>query len=229
MIDRRDHPKCAAAGPRGFTLVEILLVMLMTSILVLGVNAAFHQARAIWSSAEDRRPFYHQARLILDTLREELAGLYMPPVVEDQDAPFRLLSSPDGSVELTFDTLSPSWKGDLASSRIARVRYVFATDRNTGQAVLQRMEQPWAGEKPIGAEDVSTVATGLSAFAVQAFVPGDTDKAGRAGWEASYESKDKPPRAIKVELRWDLKDRRESLRFESHFWVPAEESLQTEE
>jgi prepilin-type N-terminal cleavage/methylation domain-containing protein len=217
------------AGSRGFTLVEILLVMLITSVLVLGVQAAFHQAHAIWSSAEDRRPFYHQARQILDTLRDELAGLYMPPVAEDQDMAFHLASLPDGSVELAFDTLSPSWKGDLATSRIARVRYVFSRDRDGRETALQRMEQPWAGEKPIGMEDVSTVATGLSVFVVQAFVPRDAGTTGQDGWQASYESRDTAPRAIKVELRWDLEDRREQLHFESHLWVSSEVSLQSEE
>jgi prepilin-type N-terminal cleavage/methylation domain-containing protein len=229
MIDRCDHPKRHGAGSGGFTLVEILLVMLITSILVLGVNAAFHQAHAIWASAEDRRPFYHQARLILDTLRDELAGLYLPPVAEGQETPFRLASLPDGSVELAFDTLSPSWKGDVATSRIARVRYVFTRDETAGQTVLQRMEQPWAGEKPIGTEDVSTVATGLSAFGMQVLVPRGAGGTGQDGWQASYESKDKPPRALKVELRWDLKNRREQLRFESCLWVSAEAPLQPEE
>jgi prepilin-type N-terminal cleavage/methylation domain-containing protein len=229
MIDTDRHPQRIDAGPGGFTLVEILLVMLITSILVLGVNAAFHQAHAIWASAEDRRPFYHHARLILDTLREELAGLYLPPVAEGQEPPFRLASLPDGSVELAFDTLSPSWKGDLASSRIARVCYVFAKDPAARQTILRRMEQPWAGERPIGIEAASVVATGLSAFLVQALMPRDARGTGQEGWQASYESKDKAPRALKVELRWDLKDRREQLRFESCLWISAEAPLQPEE
>lgn len=225
MIDKCRHPK-HAARVEGFTLVEILLVMLITSVLVLGVHATFHQARAIWSSAEDRRPFYHQARLILDTLREELAGLYMAPVAEDQEAPFRLTSLPDGSAELAFGTLSPSWKSDAAASRIARVRYVFARDQNAGTGVLQRVEQLWAGDMPIGVEETSIIAERLAAFTVHAFVPEDADTAGQADWKASHESKDKPPRAVKVELRWDLEDRREQLHFESHFWVSCETALQ---
>ena len=111
----------------GFTLVEILLVMLITSILLLGVNTAYRQGRLIWTNIESRRPIYANARLITETLRQELAGLYIPNVPEQkQIIPFHLSCSPEGTIELSFYTLTPCWITSVRSSYIARLSYSFS-------------------------------------------------------------------------------------------------------
>ncbi len=89
----------------GFTLIEILLVMLITSVLVLGVNAAFRQAHMLWSRAEKQRPVYQKTRLFFDTIRNELTCLYIPEIDDEQPAPFSLSASPDGTVRLSFLTM----------------------------------------------------------------------------------------------------------------------------
>ena len=92
VVDQDDMRRC-----KGFTLMEILLAMLITSILILGVNAAYRQAYLLWSNVEDSRPAYHAARLITETLRRELSCLYFPEVAEQEDSgpPFSLICSPN--------------------------------------------------------------------------------------------------------------------------------------
>jgi prepilin-type N-terminal cleavage/methylation domain-containing protein len=213
----------------GFTLVEVLLAMMITSVLILGVQAAYRQAHQLWSRVEDERPLYSAARVLTETLRTELSGLYLPPVQEGQgpqsnDASFRLQSLPDGTVELAFHTLAPAWYGDVASSRMAKVLYRFSKDQDTGQTLLRRVEQPCAGEKIIGLERSDTVATGLSAFGLWAVAPDAARSKG--AFQPVYESKERPPKAIKVVITWPgTKDVPETT-FETLFVIPCEGQLQ---
>ena len=208
---------------KGFTLIEILLAMLITSVLVLGVNAAYRQAHLIWSSAENRRPFYHTARLITETLRQELSCLYIPPLTEEEDFAFELLYLPNNKTELTFYTLTPSWKGSLDSSRAAKVRYRFAKDLYSGETLLERFEQPCGGEKIIGKESSDVVAKGLSEFRVWVIDPNSNP--GRPSWIESYNSKDTPPKALKVLLKWPATNKLPEINFQCSTLIPCQGPL----
>lgn len=218
------------ANRRGFTLAEILLVMLITSILALGINAAYRQAHLIWTNTENRRPIYHNARLIIENLRQELSGLYFPAVSDNgekngknaDDSPFSLLTRPNGATELTFYTLTSSWKTSWMSSRVARVRYSFTRD-NAEEALLQRFEQLWAGEKRIGNESSSIISTDLSEFVVWVF---DTSADSHEdSWKQSYDSEDKPPEAVKISLKWATINENPEIGFQSCILVPCSSSI----
>lgn len=189
----------------GFTLVEILIVMLITSVLVLGIHAAYRQAHALWSRAEDDREACYLTRVLTEVWREELSGLYMPstnPEDEEGAGPgvFRLISTPDGGTELRFFTLTPAWRSDVECSRPAMVSYGFSRDRDTGRTMLQRSEVLCAGEKLIGRGSSEVLTEDLRDFAVWVCDPnGDTSP---DAWTDSYESKDRPPRAARILLRW---------------------------
>lgn len=203
--------------------MEILLAMLITSILLLGVNTAYRQAHLIWSSAENKRPIYHAARLVTETLRQELSCLYFPPGTEDENRPFELLYLPNEKTELTFYTLTPCWRGSLESSRIARVRYTFTRDPDAEGAPLERFEQLYGGEKVIGKESSDLVIGGLSDFRVWVADP----NSGPSGdsWKESYNSKDTPPKALKVLLKWPATDKVPEINFQCCTLIPCKGSL----
>lgn len=207
------------AGYKGFTLIEILLAMLITSILILGVNTAYRQAHLIWSNTENRRPIYHTARLITETLREELSCLYFPPTTEENDSPFKLSSLPHETIELTFHTLTPSWKGSLKSSRVAKICYRFTKNADTEETILQRFEQPCAGEKIVAKGSSDVVVKGLSDFRVWVIDP----NSGSYGdlWKQSYNSKDTPPKALKVSLKWAATIKVPEINFQSCILIPC--------
>jgi prepilin-type N-terminal cleavage/methylation domain-containing protein len=211
------------AHNKGFTLIEILLAMLITSILVLGVNSAYHQAYLIWSSAENRRPFYQTARIITETFRQELSCLYIPPLTEEDDFAFELLYLPNDKTELTFYTLTPSWKGSLESSRPAKVRYRFAKDPHSGEALLERFEQPCAGEKIIGNESSDIVAEGLSEFRV--WIADSNSGPSKDLWKDSYNSNDTPPKALKILFKCPAKNKQPEIDFQCCILIPSQGPL----
>ena|GEM_PF-2431307 len=219
-----DEPGHREAKRRpGFTLIEILLAMLITSILVLGVNTAYRQAHLIWSKAENLRPVYHTARLVTDTLRQELSSIYFPPADSNEQPRFALRSLPNKGTEFFFYTLTPAWAGDIESSRVARIRYQFGMDPDTQETSLVRFEQHCSGEKPIAKETSQLVARGLSDLAAWVARPGDGSEANP--WKRSYKSKDKPPRAMKVVMKWPATDKWPATSFEFCTLIPCESTI----
>ncbi|UCG49935.1 MAG: prepilin-type N-terminal cleavage/methylation domain-containing protein [Phycisphaerales bacterium] len=220
-MDESSHRQ---AGDRtGFTLIEILLAMLITSILVLGVNTAYRQAHLIWSKAENLRPVYHTARIVTDTLRQELSCIYCPPADSNDGPRFALVSLPGKRTELLFYTLTPAWTGDIESSRVARIRYQFGMDSDTQEMVLVRFEQPCSGEKPIAKETSQLVARGLSDLAAWVADPNSGSRANP--WKRSYKSKDAPPRALKVRMNWPATDKFPATSLEFCTLIPCESTI----
>jgi len=200
---------------KGFTLIEILLVMLITSVLVLGVNTAFRQAHMLWSRVEKQRPVYQKTRLLVDTLREELACLYLPKIEEEQQpqpAAFSLSTLQDGTVRLSFLTMNPVWQGTYLSSLPEKVTYEFSTDPDSGIKILTRTKQLLSGEKPVAAEQKKTIFSGFSGISIQA---SDPDAGSLAdSWKNELQCSQKPPKAVKMLLKWP-KDEQTDFEFET--------------
>ena len=147
----------------GFTLLELLIVLLISAILALGARSAYQQAHLIWTATESQRPVYQNSRLLIDTLREELSCLYFPKGSDkEQITPFVLSVLPDGTTDLSFYTLSPAWKISSRSSNIATISYSSSKDGNSDQTILKRTEQMCSGEKIIGTQSSDIILKGLS-------------------------------------------------------------------
>lgn len=210
---------CNLSAKRGFTLIEILLAMLIASILILGLHSAYQQAHRIWLSAESRRPVYHNARVIIETLRQELSCLYFPqPEGGDANTPFVLSALPDGTAELAFYTLNPSWAGGIKSSRMARVRYGVTRDQDSGEITVERFEQPFSGEKAIGKEHSDVLIKGLADFKIWV---ADSEF---MEWKESYDAKDRPPRAIKIAVKTKASADIGEINFQTSILVPCQTS-----
>lgn len=197
----------------GFTLIEILLVMLITSVLVLGVNTAFRQAHMLWSRAEKQRPVYQKTRLFFDIIRDELTCLYMPKIDDEQQpAPFALSILPDGTVRLSFLTLNPAWKNTAVSNLPAKVSYEFTTDSDSGQRTLSRTEQLFSGQKAAGPQQKEAILEGFSGITIQAADPNIGSLAD--SWKSYLQCSHTPPKAVKILLKWP-KDEQADFEFET--------------
>ena len=196
--------------------------MLISSILILGLNAIYRQAHKLFASAEDRRPAYNSARLITETLRQELACLYMPKI-EDGDNTFELVCIPNEGTELTFYTMTPSWKGGLEISRPAKVRYEFTRNADTALTRLERFEQWCAGEVIIGSESSDVITESLSDFRV--WIVEQNSGSGNPSFQDSFESSDIPPKAVRISLEFPTEDPAAPETFQTDIFIPTESIL----
>lgn len=194
----------------GFTLIEILLVMLLVSILVLGINAAYRQAHAFWSRITATQPVYAQSRMVLDTLRQELSTLYLPQAQQGEEGPEPpAFFSVKSGTEISFLTLNPAWNVNPAVSKPAKVTYAFKKSDDIG--TLTRSEQPYSGEKAIGAEtQTQIILTRLDNLQIQVLERDSDDDS----WKSDLECKEKPPHAVKIQLIYP-KGKNDNLIFET--------------
>ncbi|MCK5642153.1 MAG: prepilin-type N-terminal cleavage/methylation domain-containing protein [Gammaproteobacteria bacterium] len=224
------HKYMNLSGAKGFTLIEILLAILISSILALGIHVTYRQALLAWSRTEASRLVYKQARMITETLRTELSCLYMPPTKKsdssgedsgEQDdngaGAFILSTSSEGKLDMSFYTLGPAFESSPSSGRIAKVTYSFADGK------LTRSEQYCAGEKIIGPQRSQVIAQDLTTFAIQTFVS-DPDQ-GINRWQNSFTSSDIPPRAVKVAIGWPQDKNVPATDLETIFWIPCEAAM----
>ena len=223
-IDMTTGQKIYKAKYDGFTLIEIILVMLITSVLVLGINGAYRQAHLIWSRVENDQVIYQKSRLLIETLREELACMYFPQgTAQQQLIPCYISTLPDGTTEISYHTLAPSWKRSPIASYPARVCYKFYIDSETDQRLLRRTEQYFSGEKPIAAESKEIILDGLGRFNVWAI--GTNSDFSPDSWRENLECITSPPKAIKIQLNWPDNGNSIEHSFQCTIAIPCQSKL----
>jgi len=217
-------------GHRGFTLVELLVAMAISSIVILAVCAASDAGWRLWRRVEDRRPAEEQARRIIDMMRTEWAGLYLPPAQEGAVPAFVHFEDRDrGEQMVSFCTAMPSYYRGLPPGRCAQVTYEFRKPVSDGDkgGVLVRREQLLAGETPIAEPTAEVIATNLASFAMEYLDrEGKPQQGGRQGAA-------RPPRMVKLQMAWPVRNaltgQDERVFFSSQFLVAAEAPLLPDE
>jgi len=182
----------------GFTLIEILLVMMITTILAAGINASYRQVSSVSNYIEQQRDIYQQGRDLIATLRNELSGLYIPASADansNQDS--FILSVTNDSGELTFFTMTPAWNQIAACGKIAKVTYSFKKTNET--ALLSRSEQLYSGGKAITQESSQVIDEKLAGFDIQVTDSFGTNK---DSWQKTYNSKSSVPKAVKIQIKY---------------------------
>lgn len=138
--------------------------MFITSIIVLGLHAAFKQATMLFARTQQPRQIYHIARLFTETLRREFAALYIPPSL-DPNQPNQHLPKEDAN-GFSFHTLNPSWNTQRPTARSAKITYKFTNESGSGRGVLTRSEQIYATEIPLAPKNTDIIAENLDDFSI---------------------------------------------------------------
>ena len=196
--------------------------MAISSVVVLGIHAAYAQSHRVWSAVETGRLTDQAACRALETLRTELAALYWPPVpVDGNDAnqPFQLVTTPEGQEVLSFFTLVPCWKTSPLSGRPAKVVYRFGPDKTSGATSLERVEALCAGERVVGTDRSDVILEGLAEGRI--WVADPNSPAGEVAWKEDYPWSGVLPRAIKIRLRWPAPSGLAGTEFQACLLIPC--------
>ena len=202
----------------GFTLIEILLAMMITTILAAGINVSYRQVSSVSNYIEQQRDIYQQGRGLMATLRDELSGLYIPVSADaNSNQACFILSVTNSSQELTFFTMTPAWNQIPACGKIAKVTYSFQKTNETTQ--LGRKEQLYSGEKAIARESSLVIDEKLAGFDIQVTDSSETNK---DSWQKTYSSKSSVPKAIKIQLRYRNDKKQSYTNFSTTFATRCE-------
>ena len=202
--------------------------MLISSILVLGLHAAFRQTQYMISQTEKIEPHYRQARLLTDLWRQELFGLYLPPPPtanqqndqENNSAHFLLSYQPDTTLELSYLTLNPAWQQDATSAKPAKVRYQLVRNEESETFTLTRAEQPYAGQLPIGPENKARLVHNLKSLSFTVFDPQQRQ------WQPLFQADQTLPQAIRVTFQFAQPTAQNPLEFSTTFFIPPRHARQ---
>lgn len=183
----------------GFTLVELLVALSLSTILILAAHSAFGLGLMLWRRVEAPRQFEEQGRRVLTLMRAELAGLYWPNVEQEKVPPVVYHEQRGGSQwKFSFFTTTPSHYRGLPPGRCVRVTYEYRTPGNgkASGAVLIRRAALAAGEKEVSEPVADVLAEGLTGCKVTL-----QDAKGEP-WQAEGKGRQAPPAMVAVEMRW---------------------------
>jgi len=188
----------------GFTLVELLVALTISSIVILAICAVSSAGWRLWRRVEDRRVFDQQAAGVIDALRVELAGLYLPGGEEGNVPDWVYLNDQNrGEQVLSFCTTSPAYRRGGKAGRCARVTYEYrrlafgeGAPSADGDGVLVRREQLLAGEKAIAEPEAEVIARKLKSCSIECLDANGQLLNGSPLWAGAV------PAAVKVRMAW---------------------------
>jgi prepilin-type N-terminal cleavage/methylation domain-containing protein len=228
-MNRKNTTHCARTIATGFTLVELLVALTLSSILILTIHSAFRVGVKLWRHVETPRPFEEQGRRTLTLFRSELAGLYLPDTRHEKNRPLVHEKYESNQWKLAFFTTTPSFHQNPSASPCARVTYELRTADNhsTRRNVLIRREQWVAGEKPVADPTANVLAEGMSACSVQLL-----DEKG-AKLQMAESRRQTSPAMLAIELQWSRnasgQPLRRPVRLQTTLPIPVQASLLPEE
>lgn len=181
----------------GFTLVEVLLAMLISSIIVTGISAIYRQCSGLYERGEKVKRSMYNSNEMVDAFRDEFSGVFMP-VFEDSNLPvFSLQYDGLGGFELSFCSQESNF--DSAYALPVRIVYQFA-DGEDGEKELIRCEEYLAAGKVISQQRCSRVFEYVKELE---FYVWPDENAEQQNWANDYREVKKIPRAVRVEAVLD--------------------------
>lgn len=193
MSRRRDN--CTAPGRRGFTIAEVLVAILITSILAGVIYGSYMGGlRIIYDSQQDMERT-HMASLILDRITSDLACAFLRA---DKEYLF-FVGAGDGEGEypsdsVTFISSHHERQGrDARESTLSIVSYFLAPGDRDELFILRR-ENPRLDDDPFSGGETRVIGEGIAGLKFE--------YSGEEGWTSSWDSRESVslPTAVRVTL-----------------------------
>jgi len=188
---------------RGFTLIEILLAILISSLVLTTIYGVFSSVSNARNRLETEGDLYHQARIFFDRIGGELSSMRSAPL--GAQAIFSSGEDPSGETFLEFNTglVSP---GLQKYGGVARVRYEI---RQSGESAdLLRSEQSLLAD--LAASEPLLFIAGVKTFRLRYF--------SRGSWQDDWSDKN-PPQSVEITLELEIDDH--LITFRSSFVLPG--------
>lgn len=179
----------------GFTIVEILVAILITSIIAGIIYGSYMGGLRIIYGSQKEMERTTVARLLLDRISADLACAFLRP-----DREYLVFVGEDGSAEeMPADTLTfiasdnPRSERDAPESDLCEVSYLL-DPRGDDALYLLRREDSTLDEDPFSGGEARIVGEGIAGL--------DFEYCGEEGWAGSWDSRtdNALPKAVRVTL-----------------------------
>ncbi len=148
------HWRCLTSN-KGFTLLEVLLAVFIGAIVLTVLYASFFQIINAKDSAEDKLELYHEARVILSKMTDDLSMIYPRGMVYPVQGSFAssfFVGRVDDAEHSSIDFTSLSHIGGIGSrdSDQAQISYYLQPIPQSDLFFLRRRENPNFGNNSSG-------------------------------------------------------------------------------
>lgn len=168
-------------GHRGFTLVELLIAMAISSILIAAIYAIFVSSQKLNTRNEVTAKIMQTLRVSLDMMQSDIqmAGLqglkYVPGVGIVEASATKLRFTSDRNMDGTINTLNPAHlMGGLQESDFERITYYYdAPTQRLKQCLSEGTPEASCPSLAANPDDANTVAYHVSNFSFSYFDAND--------------------------------------------------------
>ena len=173
--------------PRGFTLIEVMIAVLVGGLLLSSIYGVFGAVSAARDRLEDEGILYHQARIFFDRVGGELSSMRMTAV--GNRSVLAGGTTVQGTAYLEFNTelVSPLQR---QRGGLSRVRYELREEE--GELTLYRSEEMLLAN--LAPSEPLVFISGLKTFGIRYYAAGQ--------WHDSWAS-NQPPQMIEFQFEVD--------------------------
>ncbi len=200
---------------RGFTLVEVLIAVTITSFLLMAVYGIFTSVSQAKGRLDTDGQGYHQARILFDRMGREIRGTYVNSAAEG--TLFTGGTNSQGNLYLNLTTTANTPQSEGAA--IVMVSYELLDDQEseTPRKILVRRETP-RFQTTSKTTEGAPIATGIEEMTLSFYDGQD--------WFTTWDDDDSTnlPQRVSIFLKIAMGDR--SIPFRSAFEVPVIQARQ---
>ena len=124
--------------PKGFTLVEVLVTVVITCMVLLAVYGVFTSVSGAKQRLETDGEAYHRARVLFDRIGREIRSAYVKP--SGTDTFFKGGRNSNGNPFLTLTTTTTTPQSDARGTAVVYYELIEDPEVKTGDKVLMRQE-----------------------------------------------------------------------------------------
>jgi len=200
----------------GFTLVELLVALAITSVLVLLLGNIVSAALKVWQQGRNRLDTFSNARFILSRIGDEISGAIAQSgrVQFVEDYPFS--PGPSATTPIAENVFFVAPYPNQQAGDLCAIAYALDTNTHQLQRAFKDSDQAWTigatnryrAQGYANAMEWRTVANGVLEFEIQSYSQADIDSpsptpAPRSAWDSEAASGSLPKR---ITLRLKIVD-----------------------
>ena len=174
-------------GPKGFTLLEIMIAMAICAVVLVVTYGAFSAVTDNVGRAEKAAQAYQTARIVMDRMCLDLSNAYLKEYVPEDESPYSFVYKPASQEGLweTFTLVSTSHMALNAQTfglDMCRVSYELQKEENADTYSLYRKDEPLFMNSREGDVQAMMIGSGFLSFELTFF---DADGQPLPDWDST--------------------------------------------
>jgi len=209
IVEQRSSDNRRCPGQRGFTLVEVLVAVVITSLVLMAVYGVFTSVSGAKQRLETDGEAYHRARVLFDRIGREVRSAYVR--TSDTNTLFKGGINNDDYPYLTLTTTTTTPQSDAEGVAVVYYELTDDPEATNEDKVLMRNESSPLDENR--EQSAYRLAVGVESMTLRFFNGSD--------WQDEWDATTQGGLPTLVEVTLSLRSGDRTVPFRSSFDVPV--------